>query len=59
MCGEVCGAAVESTRERGLSEGICSGVTEETPGSELRESERIVGVNASVVWGRVQAQRGE
>ena len=55
----MCGAAVESTRERGLSEGICSGVTEETPGSELRESERVVGVNASVVWGRVQAQRGE
>ena len=45
------GAAVESTRERRRSE--------ESPGLGPRERGGIVGQNSSLVWGRVQAQRGE
>ena len=48
---QVCGAAVESTKERRRSE--------ESPGLEPRERVGVVGQNASVVRGRVQAQRGE
>ena len=45
------GATVESTRKRRRSE--------ESPGLEPRERRGLVGQNASIVWGRVQAQCGE
>ena len=51
----VCGAAVVSTRERRRSKGMCGGVPEETPGIEPRDSASVVGENASVVRGSVQA----
>ena len=55
----MCAAVVESTRERRRSEGICAAVLEETPSFEPAESAGVVGMNASVVRGSVQVQRGE